>query len=490
MVALRLYAVGLLLMPVWAEAAAPWNSTDMSYKLIADQKIKAQKSSELQALRAASATADSRLSGNQTILKGSKEALLHRKNTNTPLADEISAATRKLQQAQTDMAQKGNVLNESIENATETKASLKQATAALSEAQTALTEKTSANYTASEELIKATNALEQAVVNNPAAVPAAKANVDLKKTALANASAALAKAEKVLAAKTRALGLANATYQGAVHAQVEAERVYQDAVGHVDSLSSQLAALKVQDATPASIIANLTAAVEKQEGVVETLDNISKELHKETDAKNLEFENISNIVKFDIKCISRLQAGEGTLAVDTLRFKKAADAYEATPQGAIQEALKPALWQLKDQKDVATRALWEVQNDCATPNITLPEEPPLPDCHDSTGGTCRWFNCHASRHAECCDNNHAGQPFCPDGPTFTCLCPAGTCAVDGVCQDRGSPVLLASPSTELRAEPAAASTVLLAAAALTVTALLVMRRRRTPEIHMPEYVLG
>ena len=124
------------------------------------------------------------------------------------------------------------------------------------------------------------------------------------------------------------------------------------------------------------------------------------------------------------------------------------------------------------------------------PNITLPEEPPLPDCHDSTGGTCRWFNCHASRHAECCDNNHAGQPFCPDGPTYKCLCPAGTCAVDGVCQDRGSPVLLASPSTELRAEPAAASTVLLAAAARTVTALLVMRRRRTPEIHMPEYVLG
>ena len=41
----------------------------------------------------ASATADSLLSGNQTILKYSKEALLHKKNSNTPLADEISAAT-------------------------------------------------------------------------------------------------------------------------------------------------------------------------------------------------------------------------------------------------------------------------------------------------------------------------------------------------------------------------------------------------------------
>merc|ERR1719424_199608 len=106
--------------------------------------------------------------------------------------------------------------------------------------------------------------------------------------------------------------------------------------------------------------------------------------------------------------------------------------------------MKPTLWLQWDLKETQARALYDDQRDCAPKSIRFPPPPPLPDCNGDTNGTCGVLPCWPERHAVCSASRN-------------CICPAGTCAKNGICVDRGVP-LRASPPTDQHPAPGSAAT--------------------------------
>jgi len=239
-----------------------------------------------------------------------------------------------------------------------------------------------------------------------------------------------------------------------------------------------LEGLEHSEKDPQKKISLLEKSVEKQEALVSSLANQSQAHHEDVATKNKSYVEITATVDKDTKCIERLKQDEAKLDLSTHRFNLTAAAYESATE-ADKKQMFGAFWAIKDQKDADTNALIQTQEDCAPKGVQIPPTLPPSNCVPVTKGTCRFLWCKSWRNATC-------------NADYMCACSPGTCASsDGEsCVPRGSPVFLASPSTEMPAEPAAASTVFLAAAALMMTAFLVVRRRRASEIQMPDSVLG
>lgn len=474
MVAFRSDAVAFLLILIQVETMARWSSTDMSRKDSADKQTQGQKASELRDVQSVSGHIDSLLDGNISKLGITKGELRQGKAEQVDLAKQIKDTTGKLQQAKKAFADKKNALEESTKKATETADALLHAQTALSEAQDKVTDWKALEYVASSKEAKAEYHLAQMVINNQSdKVQAAKDDLGLKQEVLAHSSEALQEAEKQAAAKQTALKLADTAAGTAEAEQANATQAYQDAVGAVGSVGKYLSELYEKAVRYAKVIGALGDAVQKEEIIVNVLHDQSQALHEEVHVKRKAYDEISAVVDTDAACVSSMRRHEGNLESTTRQFKQSADEYEAAPAAAKKDLLG-ALWTLRDQKDSDANALYSILKDCAPKTVKLGPEPSLPPCSNSTGVIC-WLWCKGSRHATCSSD-------------YRCACPAGTCARDGECVGRGSPVLAASPPTERRAEPEAAGAVFLAAAALTmmIPAFLVPRMRRAPEVRMPE----
>jgi len=476
MAALRVHAVGLLLILMQVEAVAPWNSTDMQHKLAADTKDQAQKLSDLNDAKATSWHVDSMLSGNKTILNISSEQLNKAKQGDITLAKEIRGTKDELQQAKKDELKKQTVQEESAKKVKETGDALAKANAVVSEANANVAEKRKAYNTAKAKKEEADDNLQTTVINNPQGVAAANRNLQIKIDELASADKALSEATKHQAATAKAQESAKTAANTAFNDRSKATKDYQDAAGRVQALQKGLDGLTDKNAGPEQVIDRITDSVEKQEAIVNSIEKQSKELHEEVAAKTKAHEDISATVNKDTECVAHLWQDEANLNASTGRFKLTLDAYEAAT-GDAQKQLLGAAWTLKEKAISDTNALIQDQKDCAPKGITIPPQVDLPKCPAETGGGCYIFPCHPWRHA-ICENSK-------------CVCGPGTCVnAEGACVSRPSPVFLESQPTELPAEPAVATTVFLAAAALVMTVFLVVRRRRASEIHMSENALG
>jgi len=455
---------------------ASWNSTDMTYKKSADMKEQAKKLNDLNDVKAKAGYIDSLLKGNQTILQISNYQLEKLKHGNADLAKEIKDTAGHLEQAEKDKSEKKNALDESTKKTKETADAVAEAQKDISEAQTSVEAKRKADNTASANEQRAEDNLERTVIEHPQDAEAANRTVELKKQELAIADKALDEAIKKQAAMQKALSSARAAASSASKELSEATSDYQDSVGKVEGLQKMLYDLKNQDADPMKRIQAVQHSINKLQAIVHSLGNQSKDLHETIVLKTKAHEEISATVDKDTECIASLQQDEAKLNLSTYRFNLSAVAYEAASEGDKAQLLG-ALWTIKDEMIADTRNYIGDLEKCAPKGVKVPPQIHPPKCSTDTLGSCWILPCHESRHATCSSDSK-------------CVCPAGTCAQHGVCVQRPSPLLLASPPAEPPAQPAAAGLVLVSAAALAATALLAARRRRAPEIRMPVDVLG
>jgi hypothetical protein len=457
---------------------APWNSTDMSHKLDADRKEQAKRLSDLNDAKARSSHIDELLTVNQTILKISQNQLKIVQDGSMDLARQINDTNGKLHQAEKDRVEKKKALESATAQAKETADLVVKANSVLLHALRDVDEKRTAYNTAEAAEKTAQDHLDDVVITDAQGVPAAQHNVEDKENILASAKNALDEALHQRDAKQQALTLARTAASTASKELSNATSDYHDALAEVSVLKKVLEGLKKQDEGPQNTIRLLEKAVEKQEAIVNSLANQSKALHAEVATKEKGYKEISATVEKDTECIDRLKRDETQLTLSTHRFKLTAAAYEAANEGDKQQMFG-ALWKIKDEKDHDTYALTKAQEDCAPKDVKIPDRPPPIPCVPVTKGSCYILPCKSWRNASCDEKSE-------------CVCAPGTCASsDGeTCVRRESPVFLASPSTELPAEPAAASAFFLAAAALMMAAFLVVRRRRASNIRIPDSILG